>query len=148
MTTTIRTIPQAAIDLVKHFEGFSSTPYVCPAGFLTVGYGHVVAKDYPRDAKVTREEAEELLRKDLRIAAYGVLRLTSVTLSDNQYAALVSFVFNLGLGRYQSSTLRMKVNRGEFTEAAREFRKWIYGGGRKLPGLIARRDAEARVYLS
>jgi lysozyme len=94
--TAIRSIPQSAIDLVKHFEGFSSKPYVCPAGFLTIGYGHVVPNDYPKAARVTPEEAEELLRKDLRVAALGVLRLTKVPLSDNQYGALVSFVFNLG----------------------------------------------------
>jgi len=146
--TAIRSIPQSAIDLVKHFEGFSSKPYVCPAGFLTIGYGHVVPNDYPRATRVTPEEAEDLLRKDLRVAALGVLRLTKVPLSDNQYGALVSFVFNLGAGRYQSSTLRMKINRGDYSEAAEEFPKWVYGGGRKLPGLVARRDAEARVFSS
>lgn len=156
----IRIIPQEAIDLVKYFEGLHRKAYVCPAGYITVGYGHVLSfmkADRLKELKpevydtlmatiVQEGEAEGLLRDDLRVSAYGVLKYTKVELTDGQYGALVSFVFNLGITRYKSSTLRMKLNREEYQEAAEEFPKWAFSGGKKLRGLAVRREAEQALF--
>ena len=111
----MRHVTDAGLNLIKRFEGFSSTIYICPAGYPTIGYGHVVlAHEQEQFATgITQAEATELLRKDVRIAERAVLRLISVPLTDGQFNALVSFTFNLGAGALQRSTLRRKVNRGE-----------------------------------
>jgi GH24 family phage-related lysozyme (muramidase) len=92
------------------------------------------------------QDAEMLLRKDAALAESAVSRLIAVTLTDAQFDALVSFVFNLGAGALQRSTLRRRVNRQEHVEAPHEFMKWVWAAGRKLPGLIKRRSAEAILY--
>lgn len=149
----IRPIPRSAIDLVKKYEGFSGKAYKCPAGLLTIGYGHLItigelSSNRFANREITREEAEAILREDLKVAAYSVLRYTKVPLNDNQYAALISFVFNLGPGAYQRSTLRSRLNRGEYHGASEEFLKWVWAGGKKLSGLIKRRTEESDLFLS
>lgn len=132
--------------MIKDFEQFSTTPYICPAGYWTIAFGHLIRKGEVFTS-VTEEEGEAILEKDLYTAERAVLRLISVPLSDSQFDALVSFVFNLGSGALQSSTLRMKINRGEYSaEVAVQFMRWVYAGGRKLNGLIRRRRAEADMY--
>lgn len=143
-----RPTPQAAIDLIKRFEGFSGKVYICPAGYPTVGWGHVVLDGEDYSAGITREQGEALLRRDLVRFERSVQRMISVPLTDGQYGALVSFTFNLGGGALQRSTLRAKLNRGEYDAAANEFSKWVWAGGRKLRGLILRREAEAALFLS
>lgn len=139
------------LALIKRFEGFSATPYICPAGWWTIGFGAVRGLDgRPVTAAtppVTEEEAETLLRRDVAVAERAVMRLIAVSLSDGRFDALASFAFNLGGGALQRSTLRRKVNREEHDDVPKEFRKWVWGGGRKLPGLIRRREAEATMYL-
>lgn len=148
----MRKVTQEGVDLIKHFEGFSAKPYLCAAGYPTIGYGHLMQGLNPSALKdgtlptLTRGEAEEILRKDLRSAEASVLRLTHRPLADNQFNALVSFVFNLGGGAYQASTLRRKVNAGLDDEVPGQFLRWCYAGGRKLPGLLRRRQAEASMY--
>lgn len=145
----MRDTPQDAIDLIKVFEGFSPTIYLCPAGVPTIGYGHVVRKgEFRSNARITTEQGEVLLQKDVQWAERSVLRLVSIPLTDGQYGALVSFTFNLGSGRLQSSTLRMKLNRGDCEGAANEFWKWRRAGGRILPGLVRRRAAETTLFRS
>lgn len=144
----MRHITQNGINLIKRFEGFSAHIYVCPSGYQTIGYGHVV-KEHEREIfknGITEKQAEELLRLDVQEAERGVLRLITVSLTDNQFDALVSFTFNLGAGALQRSTLRWKVNREEHEAAPAEFVKWVWAGGRKLEGLIRRREAEAALY--
>ena len=99
-------------------------------------------------AGVTQAEATDLLRKDVRIAELAVLRLISVPLTDGQFDALVSFTFNLGAGALQRSTLRRKVNRGEHERVPAELLKWVWAAGKKLPGLVRRRQAEGVAYAS
>jgi lysozyme len=145
----MRHITQAGLDLIKRFEGFSPTIYICPAGYPTIGYGHVV-KPHERDkfaSGITPEQAEALLRQDVQTAERAVLRLISVPLTDGQFDALVSFTFNLGAGALQRSTLCRKVNRGDHAAVSAEFRKWVWAGGMKLCGLIRRREAERMHYL-
>ena len=144
----MRHITQDGLDLIMRFEGFSSTIYRCPAGYPTIGYGHVVLdeeKDRFADG-VDQEQGEELLRRDAQVAERAVLRLITVPLTNGQFDALVSFTFNLGSGALQRSTLRRKVNRGEHEDVPAQFKRWVWAGGRKLNGLMKRRDAEAGLY--
>ena len=146
----MRHITQEGLDLIKRFEGFSPTIYICPAGYPTIGYGHVVREEEQErfEDGINEQEAEELLQRDLRWAERGVLRLIDVPLTDGQFDALVSFTFNLGTGALQRSTLRRKVNREEHDMVPREFMRWVWAGGRRMRGLIKRRAAEARSYSS
>ena len=149
-------VPQAAIDLAKRFEGFerkvkrgieiSAVPYICPAGFWTIGYGHLCDPKHP---PITEAEAEVYLARDLQTALAATLRYCPVlaTEPEGRLAAIVDFTFNLGAGRLQTSTLRRRVNRRDWIAAGQELRRWVYGGGRMLPGLINRREAEAAQLL-
>ena len=146
----MRKVTEEGLNLIKRFEGFSPTIYICPAGYPTVGYGHGVLT-HEQDqfaAGITPAQATELLRKDVRIAERAVLRLISVPLTDGQFDALVSFTFNLGAGALQRSTLRRKVNRGEQESVPAELMKWVWAAGKRMPGLIRRRRAEALAYSS
>ena len=143
-------VPQAAVELAKRFEGFCRVPksdpgraypYVCPAGFWTIGYGHLCdAKHLP----ITMEEGEAYLTADMEDALRATLRFCPVlaTEPEGRLAAIVDFTFNLGAGRLQTSTLRRRINKTDWAGAALELRKWVHGGGRVLPGLVARRQAE------
>lgn len=144
----MRHITQDGLDLIKRFEGFSPTVYICPAGYPTIGYGHLV-REHELDRYeqgITEQEAEDLLRRDVQVAERAVLRLIDVPLTDGQYEALVSFTFNLGPGALQRSTLRRKVNREEHADVPAQLRRWVWAGGRKLKGLIVRRNMEALLY--
>ena len=145
------TVPQTAIDLAKRFEGFHRVPrsdpgrahpYVCPAGYWTIGYGHLCDPKHP---PITEAEAEAYLAQDLKVALAATLRYCPVLAFEPEWrlAAIVDFTFNLGAGRLQTSTLRRRVNQRDWEAAATELHRWVYGGGRVLPGLVARRTAEA-----
>lgn len=140
-------INQEGLKLIKKFEGFSPVIYICPAGYQTIGYGHRVFGDFMFHP-ITEETGEGLLRDDLITAERAVTRLITSALTDNQFSALASFVFNLGSGRLQSSTLRMKLNRGDHEGAAKELLRWTRGGGKILRGLVLRRQAEMELFLS
>ena len=146
-------VPQAAIDLAKRFEGFHRVPkadpgrahpYICPAGYWTIGYGHLSDAKHP---PITEAEAEVYLARDLQTALAATLRYCPVlaTESEGRLAAIVDFTFNLGAGRLQTSTLRRRVNQRDWVAAGLELRRWVYGGGKVLPGLVARREAEAKL---
>ncbi|MGE1005656.1 lysozyme [Ralstonia pseudosolanacearum] len=143
-------VPQAAIALAKRFEGFHrvarvdptrAQPYVCPAGFWTVGYGHLCDPTHP---PITQAQAEAYLAADLVTAFDATLRYCPVlaTEPEGRLAAIVDFTFNLGAGRLQTSTLRRRINQRDWAAVANELRRWVYGGGKVLPGLAARREAE------
>ena len=138
-------VSQRELELIKSFESFKPVRYICPGGYPTIGYGHVIL-DRENLQKVTEAEAETLLFGDVAIAERSVCHLIKVPLEDCQFSALTSFTFNLGGGALQRSTLRQKVNRGEHGEVPDEFRKWVYAGGRKLKGLVRRREVEATLY--
>jgi lysozyme len=144
----MRHITQNGIDLIKRFEGFSRTVYFCPAGYPTIGYGHVVKPYEDFSAGIDETQAEELLRQDAVIAERAVLRLINVPLTDGQFDALASFTYNLGGGALQRSTLRRKINREEHADVPEQFMRWIWAGGRKLKGLVRRRAAETQFYNS
>ena len=129
----MRHITMNGVELIKRFEGFSARTYMCPAGYPTIGYGHVVLKGESFN-RIDEAEAVRLLRRDAQIAERAVLRLVTSPLKDQQFDALVSFTYNLGGGALQSSTLRRKLLRREYEAAANEFRRWVFAGGRKLNG--------------
>ena len=148
-------VPQAAIDLAKRFEGFHRVPkhdpgraypYICPAGYWTIGYGHLCDPKHP---PINEEEAEVYLARDLQTALTATLRYCPVlaTESEGRLAAIVDFTFNLGAGRLQTSTLRRRVNQRDWIAAGQELRRWVYGGGRVLSGLVTRREAEVASLL-
>lgn len=140
----IYTISKNGFNFIKAYEGYSSKPYICPAGYMTIGYGHVLQTNSVEE--ISHDDALELLRKDIEKAEFALYRLIKVSLMQHQFDMLVSFLFNLGSGALQRSSLRAKVNRGEHEQVPAEFTKWIYAGGIKLPGLIRRRAAESRIY--
>ncbi|MDX2074717.1 MAG: lysozyme [Alphaproteobacteria bacterium] len=137
-------------DLIERYESFAAKPYICPAGKLTVGYGHVIlAKEKGHyDSGITELEAERLLLTDVAKARSAIMRLVCVPISQAQFDALVSFTFNVGAGALQRSTLRQRLNREDYDGAAAEFGKWVYGGGRKLAGLVRRRADERALFMS
>jgi len=140
------------IKLIKHFEGVHKKPYICPAGYWTVGVGHLIS----RDAKLPFEwfrilspgEIDDLLRKDLRRFELGVLRmLGTVQPSQSEFDALVSFSFNLGLGCFQRSTVRSAFIRGDKKRSGEVLLKYRRAGGRILQGLVRRRQAELALLM-
>jgi lysozyme len=139
---------QAGQAIIKKWEGFSLTPYICPAGLPTIGWGHVIsAADAVKYASgITQEQANALFAHDVRIAEGGVTSLITAPLTPNQFAALVSFTFNLGAGRLRASTLRRKINARDYQGAADEFSRWVFAGGRKLTGLVSRRAEEKELF--
>lgn len=143
----MRHVTQDGIGLIKRFEGFSATVYICPAGYPTIGYGHLVREAERYEQGITEAEAEDLLRRDVQTAEKAVLCLIDVPLTDGQFDALVSFTFSLGAGALQRSTLRRKVNRQAHSEVPEQFKHWVWARGKKLAGLINRRAAEANKYL-
>ena len=158
--------------LMHRYEGFRSKPYLCPAHIWTIGYGHVLYQDQirlpvirkdgyvglirneyplnPADNRVwTKTEIDELFRADVQTFERGVLRLVpGVSGRQGAFDALVSFAFNAGLGNLQRSQIRMRANRDDWEGAAEAFRAWTKGGGRVLPGLVKRREAEIALFLS
>ena len=155
-------VSDACVEMIKHHEGVRSKPYRCPASLWTVGVGHVL---YPEQAAMKMPErmalplkaehdklwsiggVDAIFRSDLLRFESGVLRLCPDTANrQSHFDALVSFAFNLGLGALQSSTLRMKYNRGDVQGAADEILKWNKAGGRVLPGLVKRRAAERAMF--
>lgn len=148
-------VPQAAIDLAKQFEGFHRVPkvdpgrahpYICPAGFWTIGFGHLCDPSHP---PITEAEAEVYLAHDLQTALAATLRYCPVlaTEPEGRLAAIVDFTFNLGAGRLQTSTLRRRVNQRDWVGAADQLKRWVYGGGKVLPGLVIRRQTEQVLLL-
>ena len=148
----MRHINERGIQIIKSFEGISLKPYLCPANVWTVGYGATRSSTGgPIDLDmepISETEAEALLLHDLGSSEGWVSRLIKTALTENQYSALTSFTFNVGAGALQRSTLRMKLNRGEYQGAADEFPKWRIAGSRILAGVVRRRAAGRALFLA
>ena len=136
---------RAGLELTAQSEGLRLTAYQDSVGIWTIGYGHT-GHDVHQGLTITKERAEELLREDVRDAEEAVRRLVNVPLTQGQYNALVDFVFNLGWGRLEGSTLLRKLNNGDYSGADAEFDKWNKAGGRVLAGLAKRRDLEQAMF--
>ena len=139
---------QAGIDLIKSFEGLALKAAPCPAGIPTVGYGHTGPEVY-NGLRITAEFAEDLLRQDLARFERGVERLiVGVPTTQAQFDSFVSLAFNIGLGGFQRSSVLRHHRAGNRLSAAASFLLWVKAAGRTLPGLVRRRNAERRMYLS
>lgn len=165
-------LSKAGADLMHRFEGCRNKPYLCPAHIWTVGFGEVlyqdqiklpvvrkegytglIRKEYPlkpEDNRVwSKEEIDKLFSRSVEHFERGVLRLVpTVAGKQGAFDALVSISFNFGLGNLQRSTIRMKANRGDWEGAAAAFMAWTKGGGKVLPGLVKRRQAEKALFLA
>ncbi|MGJ8522281.1 Phage lysozyme [Carnimonas sp. R-84981] len=143
-----RAINQAGRELIEHFEGLRLSAYPDPATGgepYTIGYGHTGGVK-PGDT-VTQSQAETILDNDLRQFEREVTLAVEVDINDNQFAALVSFAFNLGVGALVNSTLMTLLNRGDYNGAADQFLRWTHAGGVEMPGLVTRRHAERDLFL-
>ena len=164
----IREINSAGLTLIQSFEGLPDgdpttvniDPYLDPVGIATIGYGHAIVETtglFVRDIQraqalypggITRLQAVALLHADVLDTCRRITPLLTVTVTDNAFAALVSFAFNLGVGNLAKSTLLKYLNAGRFREAAAEFVKWNRAGGKVLAGLTRRREAEAALFVA
>ena len=139
----------AGLATVKEFEGLRLKAYKCPAAVWTIGYGHTSAAGNPivtPEFVITKDEAEEILERDMVQYEDGVKKLVKVEITQGQFDALVDFAYNAGVGALQKSTLLKKVNAEKFDEVPAEFMKWTKGGGKELPGLVRRRRAEVKLW--
>lgn len=141
---------EIAASLCRHFEGLILKPYLCPAGYWTIGYGTVWKPDgtqvQPTDAPISKETAEAWLISELtRTYLPGVLRASpSLLANPKALGALTDFAYNLGVGRYRASTLRKRVDEGDWVGAREQLVRWNRAGGKVLPGLVRRRQAELK----
>ena len=133
--------PDALLGLIRRFEGLRLRAYYCPAGVLTCGYGST-GPDITPATVWTKEQAEARMSSDAERFARSARTLCPGQVGDN-LAALADFAYNLGATRLAGSTLRRKINAGDVEGAKVELRKWVRGGGKVLPGLVVRREAEA-----
>lgn len=155
-------ISETGIKLIKNHEGCRLEAYRCPAGVLTIGYGHT-GIDVKPGIKITQEKAGSLLKNDLIIHCNNVSKLVKVSLKQNQFDALVSLEFNIGYGNFKSSSILRLLNTGKYKEAGERFLGinpagktlkekytgyWVFDSNKNvLPGLIKRRQAEKELFL-
>lgn len=134
----------ALLRLIRKFEGMRLRPYLCPAGVPTIGYGHTGADVSMSMPAITPAQAEQMMTEDAAAFLQAAFKLSpTLKSSEAQASAIADFCFNLGTTRYKASTLRKRIEAGDINGACDELMKWVNGGGRKLPGLVARRSAEA-----
>lgn len=142
----MRQINEHGLAIIKESEGLYLEPYTCPGGYYSIGYGnrtHALEFD-----KITEEQAEEFLLEDLNDTYQHLAIICQhIPLTDNQWSALCSFVYNVGSGKFLNSTLLLKLKAGDYDGAANEFGRWVYAKGKKLNGLIVRRAKERSLFL-
>lgn len=141
-------ISDAGYSLIRKFEGYSPVPYRDVAGKMTVGIGHLILPHEDFTQPLLPDAADRLLKSDAGKAQAGVNRQVNITLRQSQFDALASFTFNLGEGALKRSTLLKRVNAGRHAAVPIELNKWVYAGGMKIDGLIARRQEEGMLYAS
>lgn len=136
-----------AIPLIKKFEGVRLEAYHDVAGILTIGFGHTAG--VTPGERITMSQAEHMLQEDLKVFVDGVKRHVTVQLTSNQLCALVSFTYNVGLSAFYHSHLLTYLNRGlDKITVAEQFLLWTHAGGRVIDGLVTRRKAEAKLFMS
>lgn len=137
---------QQGIDLIKEFEGFRKEAYLCPGLVWTIGYGHT--RGVRQGDVISESKAEEFLRGDLEEVESIVGHMITVEIDQNQFDALVSLVYNIGSGNFYDSTIRRLINKEcwDITKLEHAWKMWKRGGGKTLPGLVRRREAEFNLY--
>lgn len=139
--------PDALLALIRRFEGCRLKAYRCPAGVWTIGWGST-GVGITEGVVWSQRRADFRLQLDAETYTLAALKLSPVLVQDEaKLAAIADFIYNLGAARYKASTLRRKVADSDWPAAAKELHKWVWGGGKKLPGLVARRAAEAKLIL-
>jgi len=139
-------INKDGLELIKHFEGLKLEAYLDSAGVWTIGYGHTT--NVKQGMRISEQQALEFLKRDLATSEHGVSKLIKVSLNEDQFSALVSFTFNLGVGNLQYSTLRRLLNNGDYMGASQQFVRWSKAGGKRLAGLVKRRLSERNLFRS
>ena len=142
----VRQITPETLAFIRAREGYRETPYPDAAGY-SIGYGHFLGVN-PIPARITRQQAEDWLLQDATKAAKEIYSRVTVPLTQGQFDALVSFVFNVGGNNFAGSTLLRKINAGDYAGAAAEFRRWIFSGGTAVAGLTTRRAAERDLFIT
>jgi GH24 family phage-related lysozyme (muramidase) len=142
-------LSQKGLDLIKQFEGLRLKAYKAlnTEKYYTIGYGHY-GSDVKKDETITKAQAESLLKKDVKRFVDGVNDGIKIDVNQNQFDALVSFAYNVGLGAFKSSTLLEKLNKKDYEGASREFARWNKSGGKVIQGLINRRAEEKELFLA
>jgi len=144
MGRLLMNISEEGLSLIKKFEGCELKAYRCAANVLTIGYG--TTKGVTEDMEITKEEAESILKEEMHEYEGYVNDMVKVPLKQNQFDAMVSWVFNLGSTNLSSSTLLKKLNNSEYDEVPSQIKRWNKAGGKVLDGLIRRREAEALLF--
>lgn len=139
-------ISEKGINFIKEVEGCELKAYKCSSGVWTIGYGHT-GTDIKQGKEISLEKAERYLKNDLIRFCKAVNDLVTVELTQNQFDALVSFVFNVGVGAFSSSTMLRLLNEKKYKDAANQFDRWIYSGGKVSDGLIRRRKMEKSYFI-
>ena len=143
-------ISNNCVNIVKEFEGFRSKPYKCSAGIPTIGYGSTFyingEKVSMNDSPISIELAEELLMNTLNMFSAKVNNLIKVELNQNQYDAIISFVYNIGVGGFSKSTMLKLINSKDFTNASKQFIRWNKANGKVVNGLTIRRKKEQELF--
>lgn len=139
------TASEKAYSLIRNFEGLRLKAYKCSAGKYTIGYGHTNrVKSWER---ITPEYAEELLKRDIESIEKELSAIISVDLNQNQMDAIISFVFNVGVGNFRSSTLYRRIQAKRFDDVPNQMKRWIYCRNKILNGLVKRREVEAKLFM-
>jgi lysozyme len=140
------------LELIIHFEGFRAAPYLCSGKRPTIGYGTTMYPDGRQvkmtDRPISQDEATRYLIHHIGMVESQMLDVINMPISVNQWSALVSFTYNFGIGALRSSTLLRLLNAGKIEDAAREFTRWNKSDGVVTPGLVRRREAERRLFLT
>ncbi len=137
-------ISNKGIDLIKHFEGCETEAYKCPAGVWTIGYGHI--KGVQEGDVITEAQAHEMLVEELNEYENYIHDYVECPLNQDQFDAMVSWVYNLGSGNLRSSTLLRTLNAGDYAGVPAQMMRWNKAAGKPLEGLTRRRQAEADLF--
>lgn len=144
-------INEAGLELIKHYEGWREAVYLCSAARATIGWGSTWDRNGNavtlNHSNITKKQGEYLLLREVRHSEAAIRKLIKSELTENMFSSLCSFIYNVGSGNFQKSTLRMKLNRGQYESAADEFPKWRKAGGRVVNGLVRRRKQERELFL-
>lgn len=132
--------------LIKKYEGLRLTAYLCPAGVWTIGYGHTAG--VVNGQQISEKQANEFFDKDIKQFEDTVNSLVKVPLKQCQFDALVSFVYNVGKTAFANSTLLTMLNSGNYSGAGEQFNRWVFASGKKLPGLVKRREEEQDLFFT
>jgi lysozyme len=139
---------EKGLNLIKKFEGFRDKEYICPAGKPTIGYGHVILPSEHFPSSITKEEAEILLKNDLVSREKSLNILIKVVITQNQFDALISLIYNIGIENFKQSTLLKFINDKLFDKIPDQFRRWKYINKVISKGLLNRREEEIKLWLA